>query len=405
MKTLTTMKKSVLPVAVALASLTGGQVMAEDFKTALTGGDVNFDFRYRYEHVDQDNALDDAHASTLRSRLTYTTQQWRDWQAQVEVDDVSQIGEQNHNDRTDTGFSDHSLVLDPEDTQFNQVWVAYKGIADTTVKAGRQRINFDNQRFFGGVAWRQAEQTYDALSVTNKSLPDTTVTYGYLNNINNITGTNVDTDTNLLNINYGGWSFGSLTLYGYMIDSNPRRNFTGNDTYGLRFVGAQTFDGWKLHYEAEWATQEEDTGTAYDADYTHLVLGATVAGVTVKVAQELQESDGGTASFRTPLGTNHKFNGWADQFLATPAEGLEDTYVSVSGKVLGAKVIVAYHEFEPDTGPGDLGDEINIAVAKKLFDNTTLLLKYADYSAGDGRVASDSRVDTEKLWLQAQVKF
>jgi len=391
------MKKTTLATAIAVISMGSVQgVLADgheagDFKSALTGGDVNFDFRYRYENVDQDNALDDAHASTLRSRLTYTTKKWSNFQAQVEVDDVSVIGSENHNDKVN-GMTDHSVVADPEDAEVNQAWIAYTGISDTTVKVGRQRVNFDNQRFIGGVAWRQNEQTHDAFAVVNTSLPDTTVVYAHVTDVKTILGSTIDTDTNLLNINYAGLPFGKLTAYYYDIE-------VANETMGLRFAGSQAFDNWKLHYEAEWANQEETTGAAYDADYTHLVIGATVAGITAKVGQENMESDNGR-SFQFTLGTNHKFGGWADQFLATPGDGLEDTYLSLSGKVLGAKVTVAYHEFEADVGSNDYGDEIDIAIAKKVAENTTVLLKYADYSADDG-----GRVDTQKLWLMVQAKF
>lgn len=394
------MKKTTLATAIAVISMGSVQGAladgheASDFKSALTGGDVKVDFRYRYENVDQDNALDDAHASTLRSRLTYTTKKWSNFQAQVEVDDVSVIGNENHND-TLNGMTDHSVVADPEDTQVNQAWVAYTGISDTTVKAGRQRILLDNQRFVGGVGWRQNEQTYNGVVFLNQSLPDTTIALVHVSDVYGIRGTKFDTDTNIANISYKGLPFGTLTGYAYLIGDV-------SDTYGIRLAGNPDMDGWKLHYELEWATQEDDDAALagqYDADYTHLVLGATVSGVTVKLGQEVQESDNGN-SFKTPLGTNHKFGGWADQFLATPGDGLEDSYLSVSGKVAGFKVTAVYHEFEADTGSNDYGDEIDIAIAKKVAKNTTLLLKYADYSAEDG-----GRVDTQKLWLQAQVKF
>ena len=112
-------RRTTLAAAIAAATMGVGQLaVAEDFKEALVGGDVNFDFRYRYEYVDQVNALEDAHASTLRSRLTYTTKAWNNLQAQVEVDDVSVIGNENHCDTTNGlcagSANPHSVVVDPE---------------------------------------------------------------------------------------------------------------------------------------------------------------------------------------------------------------------------------------------------------------------------------------------------
>ncbi|WP_286836886.1 hypothetical protein [Spongiibacter sp.] len=50
----------------------------------------------------------------------------------------------------------------------------------------------------------------------------------------------------------------------------------------------------------------------------------------------------------------------------------------------------------------DYGDEINFAAAKKVSENVKVVLKYADYSKGDD---ASGKVDTQKLWLQAQVNF
>jgi hypothetical protein len=392
------MKKTTLSVVIAAVSMGASQVVvADDFKEALTGGDVNFDFRYRYENVDDDLFAEDAHASTLRSRLTYTTKTWNDFQAQIEVDDVNQIGNQNHNDLQDADFADHALVLDPEGNEVNQAWVAYTGISDTTVKVGRQRVNFDNQRHIGSESWRQNEMTHDAVVVANTSLADTTVVYAYVTDVQTITGDAEDTDTQLLNVNYSGLaSLGTLSAYWYDIEDVT-------ETAGVRFVGSQDMDSWSLLYEAEWATQSDNVdGVDAEADYTHFVLGANVAGVTVKVGQETMESDDGSVAFQFLLGSNHEFNGWADRSMGVvPDDGLEDTYIKASATVMGLDVAVAYHEFEADEGSvGDYGDEIDISIAKQVADNVSVLLKYADYSDDTG-----SDEDVQKLWLQVQVAF
>ncbi len=390
--------KNILAGAVGVAvmgiTLPGVAADANAFKDAIANGNLDLNFRYRVETVDQDNALEDATASTLKSRLSYTTQAYNNFQARIQVDDVHVIGDDNHND-TENGETDHSVVPDPQGTEVNEAWIAYTGLDNTTVKYGRQLVNLDNQRFIGGVAWRQNEQTHDALAIVNTSLPDTTIVYAYVINVNTITEANLDTDTNLLNINYKGLPFGTLSVYAYEIE-------VANDTYGVRLAGSPKVGDLQLHYELEYATQEEhhDFQTAYDADYTHMVLGATLGPLTAKLGQEVLGSDDGVAAFQTPLATKHKFNGWADQFLGTPADGLEDNYLTLAAQVLSAKVTVTYHDFEADEGSNDYGDELDIAIGKKLTDNADMLLKFADYSAEDG-----GKVDTQKLWLQFNLKF
>ena len=91
----------------------------------------------------------------------------------------------------------------------------------------------------------------------------------------------------------------------------------------------------QLLYRAEYATQSDyaDNPADYSTDYYALEGGIAAAGLTAKVGYEVLGSDNnGTASFKTPLATLHKFNGWADKFLVTPAAGLEDLYASLAWK-------------------------------------------------------------------------
>jgi hypothetical protein len=392
------------PLALAIAATLGSTLMmpavaaeqAETLQDAIKGGTVDLNFRLRYEDVEQDNALDDASALTLRSRLTYTTKAYNNFQAQVEVDDVSELADENHFDG-ENDMGDHSTILDPEGSEINQAWIAYTGLSNTVIKHGRQRVNLDNQRFIGGVAWRQNEQTYDATAVINTSLPDTTIVAAYVKGVNTINEGDIDTDSTLLNINYSGLSFAKVALYNYDIEAD------GTDTTGIRLTGSPEIAGLKVNYELEYADQENDIANT-DAEYTHIALGTTLGPVGIKVGQEVLGSDDGAYGFTTTLATKHKFNGFADVFLATPADGLEDSYLTLSGKcpLTGAKLSLTYHEFDSDEGSTDYGDEINFAAAKKVTDNLKIVLKYADYSKGD---SATTQVDTQKLWLQAQMNF
>jgi hypothetical protein len=89
-------------------------------------------------------------------------------------------------------------------------------------------------------------------------------------------------------------------------------------------------------------------------------------------------------AFQMPFGTNHKFNGYADAFLATPAGGLRDAYVWAGTKLpwdLNAKV--GYHHSRSDSGGDAIGNEIDAALGKKLGAHTSALLKAAHLN-GDG---------------------
>ncbi|MGB1428369.1 MAG: hypothetical protein ACPG62_08665, partial [Cycloclasticus sp.] len=271
------------------------------------------------------------------------------------------------------------------------------------IKFGRQRIIFDNARFVGNVGWRQNEQTFDALTLANTSLQDTKIVVGYIDTIKTILGTNVEADIPLVNVKYSGLPFGDLSAYGYFIDYDDSTAID-RDTIGLRFKGATAIsDSVKVLYTAEYAQQEIDRATLSDeeVDYYFLEGGLSFAGITAKISHEVQEGSNGV-SFRTPLGTNHAFNGWADQFLGTPGDGLEDTFVTLSTKVAGVKLALIYHEFDAEDSSIDYGDELDFVAVKKINSQLTVLAKYATYSRGD--VAS-GKSDKDKFWLQAEMKF
>ena len=368
---------------------------AESIAEAFENGKASISFRLRYEDVDDSSVKDDANALTLKSRLTYSTDSYKGFSALVEVDDVTELDEVDYNDLV-SGPTSKTAIADPEDTDLNQAYIAYSGFTDTTVKVGRQRILLDNQRFVGGVGFRQNEQTYDSLSVKNSSLPDTDIFYAYINSVQGILGSDSKHDTHLFNVKYKGLPIGAITGYYYNFEEDKVGGYD-LDTYGLRLSGSKPAGDNTLLYTAEYATQ--DNGTS-DPEYYLLEGGIKVAGVTAKLGYEVLGEDGGVA-FNTPLATKHKFQGWADMYLGTPATGIEDLYVSVGTKLAGVKLLAVYHEYESEQTSADLGSEWGLVAAKKFGENYGLSLKYADY---DASVAS-GKSDKTKLWLTGTAKF
>jgi hypothetical protein len=399
-----TIQKSFSPSAVmvgvllALGMSTPPAMAADTIAEALAGGTPKLDMRLRYEAVDQDNALKDAKALTLRTRLGYGTGAYKGFSVYGEFEDVSAIGDEEYSPKS-AGFS---TVADPEASEVNQAFLAFSGVADTTLKYGLQRIILDNARFVGNVGWRQNEQTFKAFSAVNKSLPDTTITYANLNQVHTITAGETDTDTNLINASYSGLPIGTLTAYGYFIEFPGSAD--SQKTLGLRFSGSrERAGGFKLLYTAEYARQSDykDGDSDIDADYTFLELGGVMSGVTVKLGYEVLGADD-HSGFETPFATKHAFNGWTDQFLATPTDGLEDIYALVTGKFMGVKLLGVYHDFSSDAGNTDYGSEWGFLAAKPFGKHYDAGFKYASYEAGD---VGTGKVDTDKLWLWGTVKF
>lgn len=397
---------SILSIAVA-GALSGvqQQAVAGNFLEALTGGTPYADFRLRYEESDQDNTKEDAEALTLRSRLGYKTGSFSGFSALIEIEDVMDLGVDDFNNTVDPKRAKYSVIADPNTTEIDQGFIQYKAHG-LTAKLGRQVITYDNHRFVGHVGWRQDRQTFDGFTLNYVPVEGASLSYGYIDQRNRIFGEHKDQDSkdHLFNASYIT-PIGKLTGYAYLLDEDE--GVTNEiDTYGVRLSGSQTANGIKLLYTAEYADQEMDTGAAsFDMGYYLVEGGVNFNGVTFKVGHEVLESDNGAKGFATPLATAHAFNGWSDQFLGTPTQGLEDTYVMVGTKIAGGSLKAIYHEFEANDSTAtidDLGDELNIVYSRKFGKNYSGGIKYASYSAGD---VAAGKVDNDKLWVWVGATF
>ena len=121
----------------------------------------------------------------------------------------------------------------------------------------------------------------------------------------------------------------------------------------------------------------------------------------IALGYEVLGSDDGKIAFQTPLATKHKFNGWTDLFLATPANGLTDLYVSSSFNVFGkGKLGTELHQYRSDEKNMDYGQEYSVSYSQALpLKGLSGLAKFSDYQA------EAFGVDTQKLWLQLDYKY
>ena len=401
---------SSLSMCIALAMTVGlsAETQAADtFYEALSEGKAKADFRLRYEDVSQDNAAQDASALTFRTRLAYTTADLSGWSVSIEMEDNRIVLGQGDYTVGPAGYNpgEYSVIADPEFTEVDVAFVQYK-TDKATFKVGRQVIALDNHRFVGHVGWRQDRQTFDAVTAIYQPTDKLTAQYSYITQRNRIFGEFADLDAkdHLLNLRYLT-SFGTLTGYSYLLEVD---NETENalDTYGLSFKGAtkaKSKSDASFSYMLEYATQSSESAAAdFDADYLFAEFGVSYSGINAKLGYEVLGSDEGAYGFSTPLATLHKFNGWSDQFLGTPAQGLIDTSITVTGKVAGGSWLAAYHDFSADESSDavdDLGSEINLQYLKPFGGHYTAAIKYATYSGESGRV------DADKIWLWLSTKF
>lgn len=369
-------------------------------------GTVTLNFRHRYEFVDDESFGEDANASTLRSRLTLQSGAWEGFAFLAEFDDVREIvyDDFNAGEGNTPGRTEYPVVGDPEGTEVNQAYVDYKGIAYTTLRVGRQRINLDNQRFVGGVAWRQNEQTFDAASV-GIDKDNLHFFYAWVEGVRRIWGDDVPAGdheqdgTHLVNARADFAGIGTLAAYYYGIDNLDSPSFS-TDTFGARFSGLRDLEPVDVRYAAEFATQSDahDNPVSYDANYYLLEGGVIFQGVDVGLGWEVLEGDEDEAgkAFRTPLATLHAFNGWVDKFLTTPPEGLDDKFVKVKGTFGNTLVEFRYHTFAGEDSGDSIGDEWNLQVGQQFHKRLRGDFIFGDFQSSDPRAAYQ---DTMKVWV------
>ncbi len=397
-------KKNLVTVCVLAATSSMGVFASEDSSDKINST-VDVSFRYRIETVDQETAAKDAKASTLLTRATIKTNWTSKIDSVLEFDDVSELGMDDYNagggntpDRTM-----YPAVVDPVGTEVNQAFARYNGDS-VKVGLGRQRILVDNQRFVGGVGWRQNEQTYDSLTVKSNFTDNLSFDYAYVFNVNRIFG-EAATDgsgdhthnTHLLNLDYK-MSAGKLSGYLFSIDNEDALALSSN-TFGVSFAGKAGDFG----YRAELATQSDtgDNPNNYSANYFLLDGTYNINSFTIGAGFEVLGGDvEGGQGFTTSLATAHAFQGWADLFLATPAAGIEDFYIKGSYVIDGYKLLAVYHDFSSDEGSVDYGTEFDFSIATAFNKNLSGLIKYANFDS-----ETVDKPSVTKLWFMLTYKL
>lgn len=388
----------------------GGTALADDGAEG-DGLEVKplLDARLRYENVDQPTLGADALTFRLRAGAEATLGHFS-FLAEAEgtaalVNDYNAFpfplpGEEQWR-------PDRSVIADPMNIELNRLQLQYK-VEKSTLTFGRQRINIDDQRWVGSVGWRQNEQTFDAIR-GQTTLGPISADLTYAIKQRTIFGSDAGPRTAL----DGHFVFAGLSskvgpiqgkLFAYLLDYDEDFFLANSSqTYGLTLNTAVPIaDKFKLLLRASYARQSDyaENPFSYATDYWSLEAGTALAGFSVTGGWEKLGSDNGRG-LQTPMATLHKFNGWADLFLTTPTNGLEDAYVSVSRtfdkvKALpGLNATVVFHQFDSDVGNIEYGTEWDASLGFKLG-RVALLAKFADYDA------RDFGVDTRKFWLQAE---
>lgn len=393
----------IVSLPIAAAAQTATQPSAQSVTVNPT-----WNLRLRHEQVDDDAFTRDANADTLRLRAGLKFTFAVGWSGMLEGEGIVSAG--NHYNSGANGSVGYAAVIDPTGAELNQAWIAWNG-AKGAAKLGRQRILLDNQRWVGNVGWRQNEQTFDALALEYKPMAGVTLRYHWLDRVHRVNSADArdplarerDLDTHLFN---AALKRGTQHVVGYAYLHRDDDVATASAaTYGVRWGGDRLKDGngWGWTAEAAYQIDYGNNPQAFSHAYWLMEPAYSVRGTTLKAGWEHLGGTGRHA-LQTPLATLHAFNGWDDKFLTTPAGGLDDRYLSASGKFGRIREgrfswIVAWHDYRADTasaGVSHYGSEWDASLGFPLATRLQALLKVADYRA------DHFARDTTKVWLQLE---
>lgn len=364
-----------------------------------------FETRLRYEFVDQAGFAEDANALTLRARLGYETPAYHGFKALIEGEGVVAIDEDYNS--TTNGKGAFPIVADPEIAEINRAQISWTGDRGAVI-VGRQRLILDNARFIGNSGFRQNEQTFDAVRGDWKPMKSVTLTYAYVAKVRRVFGDDSPQgewrgDSHILEAT-GATAWGQWSVYGHALDFDnaPTQSLA---EAGARFSGAHKLSGdFSATYEVEYARQWDYGANplSFDVDYVDVAAGLKTKRGGFSLGVERLDGDG-ARGFQTPLATLHAFQGWADVFLTTPADGIRDVQLTANATTPGPhpiKMQAALHDFTDADGSTPYGKEFDLSASTPLTKKLNIELAGATFSG-----ETPAFGDRTKVWLTLDYRY
>jgi hypothetical protein len=332
----------------------------------------------RYEFRESD-PLDPSNALTVRARVGMTLNPFDGFTAFVEGEGTQGIVEDfrsnpTGNNSTSPYVVGNSVIADPNNLELNRVFLKYAQIGYASDDFSFNYLYSDRvQRIFGNDA--------------NDALPGPPLR-------------DFEGDFHLLDLSYKA-NFGKVGGYAYLLEVDNNAAVGKSNTFGA-FVDSNGF-------YAEFAYQDGTSSRAggdYDALYAHLKYTTKGLGGTLMAGLEYLGDD-----FKTPFGTVHAFNGFADAFILQRIglnkgpggnyNGITDIYLGyIKPDIPGGITFKGFlHSFLDGDADKIYGYEADAVLVKKFNDNLSGLLKAA-YFVGD-----EYYEDIKQVSVQLDYKF
>lgn len=281
-------------------------------------------------------------------------------------------------------WGENSQIFKEEDgnSYLSEAWAQYFVTNTFSIKAGRQIISYDNQRFLGGLEWAQQGRRHDALLlVFDKKETKTKFHLGLAYNsdddvpepgyIQNVGASFYSVGGSYKTLQYGWFNKkfdkGSLSLLAL---NAGLQQADSTLSYKQTFGVIPTYDVGGVVLSGDFYYQTGKVGARK--------VNALLAGVKATMKTDItpitigveyisgKDDDDDTSditNFSPDFGTNHAHNGFMDYFFVGPANGsvgVTDIYLKTKFKLPKGHLAANIHEFMTGSKQFDeKGDELN----------------------------------------------
>lgn len=287
----------------------------------------------------------------------------------------------------------------------SEAWGQYFVSKTFSVKAGRQIISYDNERFLGGLEWAQQGRRHDALLFIKEVKEKGTKLHVGL-------AFNADADKaeptylqapgasfysvagSYKSLQYAWYNKefkdekGSISLLALNATlQNPDSTVSNKQTFGIipNFKVGKVALAADLYYQSGKIGNNKvsaflaGVNATFKTKATPLTLGFEYIS-----GKDDDDTSSDITSFSPDYGTNHAFNGFMDYFFVGPANGsvgVVDLYLKTKFKVGKAALLLHGHEFMTGSrqlnGEGaelgkSMGFELDAVYVRKLAPDVTL---------------------------------
>jgi hypothetical protein len=375
---------------------------------ALAAGRFSLELRPRYNHIEESDKPETTRGGTVRAVAGYRSAPFQGLRVVVEGIHTDTFAKNFNDDPTQSAASEYPLLPDPRYTGVNQAYLDASGDA-FAVRAGRQVVRLDNQRWVSDNDFRQIPQLFDGVSTRYAAAPGVELAAAYFGRVRTTSGDLDDLRLTLVHAAWNPLAGHALAAYGVFHAQAQNGAFTGfsDNSYrvaGARGEGAIPIGGiLQALYTLDVAQQRPYAGgdERIRASYWRAGAGAGSDAWTLRYDEERKGSNGGQYGLQMPLTDFYGFNGWTLHFFNTPRQGLRDRWLTGRYSVGDFTFYAEGHRFRSDFGNIDFGREVDTGVTYAWGDHLVARLQHARYDPGSGTPDASIR----KTWLTLSLAY